>query len=119
MPKYLFIAEKPSLMREVKSCYENNKSVIHKKLGMIDFIALAGHVCDDYTPDDYEEWKDTKWEDISYPIEPRKWGIKAIKGKTDILKRIQSIAHNYDGIIVGTDSDIEGYGTNVYHEIIF
>ena len=108
--KYLFIAEKPSLMREVKSCYERNKSVIQKRVGIIDFIALAGHVCADYTPDDYDQWSGMRWEDIDYPIEPAVWGVKAIAGKTDILKKIKSVIHNYNGIIVGTDSDIEGYG---------
>ena len=108
--RYLFIAEKPSLMREVKACYKNNSSKIKAAVGEIEFTALAGHVCELYKPVDYEEWKDTKWKDIQYPVIPGEWKIKGKQDKKDILTRIRNCIKNYDGIIVGTDSDIEGYG---------
>ena len=56
--KYLFIAEKPSLMRDVQACYKNHKKEVEEKVGEIDFMALSGHVCTNYMPTDYEEWKD-------------------------------------------------------------
>ena len=42
--KYLFIAEKPSLMRDVQACYKNHKKEVEEKVGEIDFMALSGHV---------------------------------------------------------------------------
>lgn len=108
--KYLFIAEKPSLMRSVQSCYQNNKSVVQSRVGDIDFCALSGHVCGLFAPDDYDEWANEKWENISYPIKPKAWGVKAIPQKQGLIDRIQKNIRNYNGVIVGTDSDVEGYG---------
>lgn len=112
--RWFFIAEKPSLMREVQKCYRNHQKDIINKVGSIDFIALAGHVCGSFFPDDYKnhpEWSG-KWDEIDYPIIPQQWGIKALddKRKKDTLKKIKSLVSEYDGIIVGTDSDTEGYG---------
>lgn len=115
---YLFIAEKPSLMRVVKETYENHIDEIVKKVGTMDFTALAGHVCGNYTPDDYPEWsKDVKWEDIEYPMIPNTWKIKTINdsGKRKIISDIKNALPNYDGIICGTDSDCEGYG--IYYNL--
>lgn len=110
--KYLLIAEKPSLMKTIKDCYNNHKSEIVSKVGYIDFIALAGHVCRNYEPNDYSEWKDMKWYEVEYPMVPSKWKIKAMKddGKQKILNTIKEKVDDYDGIIVATDSDQEGYG---------
>lgn len=112
--RWFFIAEKPSLMREVQKCYRNHQKDIINKVGSIDFIALAGHVCGSFFPDDYKnhpEWSG-KWDEIDYPIIPQQWGIKALddKRKKETLKKIKSSVSEYDGIIVGTDSDTEGYG---------
>lgn len=112
--RWFFIAEKPSLMREVQKCYRNHQKDIINKVGSIDFIALAGHVCGSFFPDDYKnhpEWSG-KWDEIDYPIIPQQWGIKALddKRKKETLKKIKSLVSEYDGIIVGTDSDTEGYG---------
>lgn len=110
--KYLFIAEKPSVMREVKQCYDNHRAEVQEKLGTIDFIALSGHVCTYFQPDDYAEWAQVPWSDVDYPMVPYHWGIKQIddQGKIDVMNRIAQIAPSYDAIIVGTDSDVEGYG---------
>lgn len=112
--RWFFVAEKPSLMREVQKCYRNHQKDIINKVGSIDFIALAGHVCGSFFPDDYKnhpEWSG-KWDEIDYPIIPQQWGIKALddKRKKETLKKIKSLVSEYDGIIVGTDSDTEGYG---------
>ena len=42
--KYLFIAEKPSLMRYVQACYKNHTKEVEETVGEIDFKALYGHV---------------------------------------------------------------------------
>ena len=89
--RWFFIAEKPSLMREVQKCYRNHQKDIINKVGSIDFIALAGHVCGSFFPDDYKnhpEWSG-KWDEIDYPIIPQQWGIKALddKRKKETLKK--------------------------------
>lgn len=110
--KYLFIGEKPSLTREVNKVYDKHKDEIIKRLGEIDFIPLSGHVCKFFEPDDYEAWKNIPWGDIDYPIIPERWGIKANNDKWSLktLSEIKQTARNYDGLICGTDSDVEGYG---------
>lgn len=110
--KFLFIAEKPSLMMSVQTCYKTHTSEIIEKVGTIDFIALSGHVCTYYKPQDYKQWENAKWHEIDYPMIPSVWGIKAIdnKGKKKTIKQIKNTIRKYDGVIVGTDSDIEGYG---------
>lgn len=109
MENYVFIAEKPSLMREVKACYQKHREEINHAVGTIDFTALAGHVCRYMEPDEYGDWSEA-WESISYPMIPKQWGIVPIKGKEAILETIRQLAQVHDGIIVGTDSDTEGYG---------
>lgn len=111
MPKYLFIAEKPSLMREVQKCYEKHKQEVIRKVGEIEFTALSGHVCALYEPNDYAGWNE-KWGEVSYPMVPDTWGVKPIpdKRKKEILAKIKGNVRKYDGVIVGTDSDVEGYG---------
>ena len=86
--KYLFIAEKPSLMREARDCYQKHTAEIKKAVGSIDFVALAGHACRNGEPNDYEEWND-KWENITYPMIPAQWIIKPIQDKRSILKKIK------------------------------
>lgn len=112
MAKYLFVAEKSSLMREVQNCYRNHKQEVVQKVGYIDFVALAGHVCRNGEPDEYEQWHGKPWGQVDYPMIPQEWLIKPIdKPKVkEILKTIKEAAKNYDGMIVGTDSDVEGYG---------
>ncbi|MCQ2538619.1 MAG: toprim domain-containing protein, partial [Lachnospiraceae bacterium] len=110
--KYLFIAEKPSLMRDVQACYRNHKDEVVAKVGEIDFTALSGHVCTNYMPTDYDEWKDKSWKAIVYPMIPEPWQFKAIadRRKQDTIQDSKRRAADYDGIVVGTDSDQEGYG---------
>lgn len=110
--KYLFIAEKPSLMRDVQACYFRHKAEVQAKVGDIDFIALSGHVCTNFEPDDYDQWANVKWQNVDYPMIPTAWGIKPIpdKRKNETIRQIKTAVPSYDGIIVGTDSDVEGYG---------
>lgn len=111
MKKYLFIAEKPSLMREVEKTYNKNRKEVNSKVGEIDFIALSGHVCRLLKPDEYEEWNE-KWSDINLPMIPSVFKIGAMQDKKKIIKDIKDklTSTKYDGIIVGTDSDVEGNG---------
>ena len=106
MEKLLFIAEKPSLMRDCESTYRRNfKSIPYD----IDFVALAGHVCGFVAPKEYDEWN-TQWKNITIPMVPSPWKIDIIEGKNKLVKDIKDkITHGgYDGIICGTDPDREG-----------
>lgn len=109
--KYLFIAEKPSLMRDVQSCYKKHQQEVQTKVGQIEFVALSGHVCRNATPEEYPQFKGY-WDEVEYPMIPNPWVIRAItdKRKQEILKNIKKAASSFDGFIVGTDSDVEGYG---------
>lgn len=111
MKKYLFIAEKPSLMREVEKTYKKNKKEIDSIVGEIEFISLSGHVCRLLKPDEYSEWN-TKWADIELPMIPKVFKIGAMDDKKKMVKDIKDKLKStkYDGIIVGTDSDVEGNG---------
>lgn len=111
MQSWLFIAEKPSLMRDVQSCYKNHISEVQKAVGKIDFVALSGHVCTNFEPNDYDDWN-VPWGKIDYPMIPSVWRIKPIQddGRLKAIEQVRQEAGRHDGIIVGTDSDTEGYG---------
>lgn len=101
----LYIAEKPSTMILVKKAYERS----NKPCGDITFVALAGHVCGLMEPKEYSQWN-LKWKDLKLPMVPDSFRIKSIK--PDLVKKIRDLikSGDYEGIIVGTDSDVEGNG---------
>lgn len=106
--KLLLIAEKPSLMRELKAVYDTHKNQINYN---IDFTALAGHICAYAKPSEYTEWN-KKWTELQpyLPMIPDKWKINIIDDKkkmySDIKKKIEE--GHYDGLICATDADREG-----------
>lgn len=102
----LYIAEKPSTMILVKKAYEKS----NKPCGDITFVALAGHVCGLIEPKEYNQWKDVKWKDLTLPMVPDNFRIKSIK--PDLVNKIRDLlkSGSYDGVVVGTDSDVEGNG---------
>lgn len=114
MDKYLFIAEKPSSMRAFQEVYKKYSSQINKRIGgTIDFIALRGHVFRNLEPKEYDKWN-KKWVqlyDSDLPMIPSTWKVTSISGAEDAIKALkEKLKEGYDGIIVGTDSDVEGYG---------
>lgn len=104
--KYLYIAEKASAMQAVKSAYEKSS----KPLGEIRFVALSGHVCGLLEPKEYKQWENKRWEDYELPLIPEDFKVK--ETRKDIVKNIRTMlkSEKFDGIIVGTDSDVEGNG---------
>lgn len=115
--KYLLIAEKPSLMRDLKACYDKHKKEINMD---IDFVALAGHICQLDTPDKYEEWKGKKWEELyaeDLPLFPKNWRIGVNPKTKDIYKKVKDLVDSgkYDGYIAGEDADREG---NLIHYFV-
>lgn len=115
MAKYLFVAEKPSLRRAVENCYHKHETEVISKLGELGFVDLHGHACGLVFPNEYEEWRDVSWYDIQYPMVPSTYIYCAKQGSENLLKEIKDGSKTYDGIIVGTDSDVEGYG--IYNNI--
>ena len=121
MSKYLLIAEKPSAMREYQAVYKKHKSAIDKKIGgEIEFTALAGHVFSNKEPLEYSTWKGKKWAQLyaeDLPMIPTTWEIKPIDSAKGIIKDLKAeLKNGYDGIIVATDSDVEGYG--IYYMVM-
>lgn len=112
--KYLFIAEKKSVMDSVLETYKKHKSDIISKVGEIDFVAVSGHVCRYLEPDEYPQWKGLKWCEVELPMIPQQFIVTNIedKQKKNIFLKIKNIIENtnYDGIIVATDADVEGNG---------
>ena len=58
---------------------------------------------------EYSQWN-LKWKDLKLPMVPDSFRIKSIK--PDLVKKIRDLikSGDYKGIIVGTDSDVEGNG---------
>lgn len=101
-------------MREFSSVYKKHAAAINKVVGgTIDFIALRGHVFRYQEPTEYTNW-DKKWNALyneDLPMIPSVWKIRSINMAKDAIKALKDkLAEGYDGIIVGTDSDVEGYG---------
>lgn len=112
--KYLFIAEKKIVMDSVLETYKKHKPEIISKIGEIDFVAVAGHVCRYLEPDEYPKWKGLKWREADLPMIPQKFLVTNIedKQKKAIFQKIKNTIESthYDGIIVATDADVEGNG---------
>lgn len=123
MEKYLFIAEKPNTMREYKSVYDKHKAQIDSTInGSIEFTALRGHVFRNLEPKEYKNkvWN-SKWKIIynSYlPMIPDRWELGPIDTAAQTISDLKVLlaGGNYTGIIVGTDSDVEGYG--IYYMVM-
>lgn len=112
MRKYLFIAEKPSLMRDIQKVYGKYRAQICSAIdGECVFVALAGHVCGFATPSEYRQW-DRKWYELQLPMVPDPWVIRVNPRSKDIYRDVTAAFrdNHCDGIIVGTDSDVEGNG---------
>ena len=112
MNRYLFVAEKPSVMKTVQTVYLKHKSEIDAAVnGTIFFSALVGHVGRWAWPKEYQEWSG-KWNEIPLPIIPEEWKIKVNPSTRDVFNRIIETYNKQkcNAVIVGTDSDIEGNG---------
>lgn len=111
---YLFIAEKKSVMDSVLETYKKHKADIISMVGKIDFIAVSGHICRYLEPDEYPQWKGLKWQEADLPMIPNPFIVSTIedKQKKEIFLKIKNAIETtpYDGIIVATDSDVEGNG---------
>lgn len=103
--KFLLIAEKPSMMRDIQKVYKNMRGYEHT----IDFSSFAGHVVESYYPSDYDERYD-KWRGEDLPIIPTQFKYKASQRTKDLYDNIVNKIKtgNYDAIINATDAGREG-----------
>lgn len=113
--KYLFLAEKNSVMNAVEDAYRKNKGKVDAAVhGELIFTALSGHVCRWLEPSEYDEWKDKNWKDLELPLTPEPFVIAGTKEPyaAGVLKKVTELIKKErpDGYIVGTDSDVEGNG---------
>lgn len=107
--KALLIAEKPSLMRDIRSAYAKCKDEIEYD---IDFMAQAGHLVELLDPVEinplYKSWN------IEYlPINPKNeggWKYKVKNSAKNLFKEIEAAikSGNYEYIIHAGDPDQEG-----------
>lgn len=109
MQKALLIAEKPSLMREIKSAYDQNRDKINYD---ITFVAQAGHLVELLDPIEINpEYK--SWDASLLPINPETeggWKYKVTRSCRDLYKNIETEIKSgkYDVIIHAGDPDQEG-----------
>lgn len=107
LKKYLLIAEKPSLMRDIQAVYRAHKNKV--PVNIADFSALAGHICGYDEPARYSSWN-LPWEDIPLPMIPQKWQIHVADDKKAMYASLKKLIKEnaYDGYICATDADREG-----------
>lgn len=106
----LLIAEKPSLMREIKNVYNNITLP-----DTITFMSFAGHVVGLKNPRDYGivdgiDWSEKIWNENMIPMIPNKFLYKVSSDKTSMFRDLKKEANsgNYDYIINACDPDREG-----------
>lgn len=108
-PKALLIAEKPSLMRDIKNAYNHCADKVEYD---IDFVAQVGHLVELLDPIEvnpiYKDWN------VEYlPINPENeggWKYKVKKDVKDVFDDIKNKINsgNYQYIIHAGDPDQEG-----------
>lgn len=101
----ILIAEKPSLMREIRAAYSESRASVPMD---IDFLAQAGHLIGLVMPGDSDP-RYKKWSVSNLPI-TAPYTYHVLKGKEKLVKDIQSAVHsgNYDLVIHAGDPDQEG-----------
>jgi len=102
----LFIAEKPSVMRDAEIVFKKHKSEFSFD---IDFVSQAGHLVGLKLPSEINPEKYAKWKLENFPIDVA-FEYKINPGKEQMLQKIKTAIHSgkYDFIIHAGDSDSEG-----------
>ena len=106
MKKAILIAEKPSLMREIRTVFNKHKSEYDFD---IDFLAQAGHLMGLKLPKEINADKYGKWDLGMFPeIYPYEYKIN--DGKNKLLQDIKNAVKKggYDFVIHAGDPDGEG-----------
>lgn len=107
----LFIAEKPSMGREI-SKYLPEQSKVQKRDGFIvqgdDVVTWAfGHVLEQAEPGDYDE-RYKRWNASDLPIVPDEWRLLVTKSSAKQFQTIKKLIEEADTIVNAGDPDREG-----------
>lgn len=109
MSKALLIAEKPSLMKEIKNVYDKHKSSFKYT---IDFAFQAGHIVALKKPSEIDEsQKKWCWENLPFfPENYGGWQYQIIPDKIQLFNELKNkiTSGKYDFIIHAGDPDQEG-----------
>ena len=106
----LYIAEKPSMGREIASCLskpydKSNDGYIATGDGVVTW--LIGHVLRQAEPDEYDD-RYKFWNVDDLPIIPEKWKMIVDKNAAKQFKIVRSLIKEADEIIHAGDPDREG-----------
>ncbi|WP_230947759.1 DNA topoisomerase [Burkholderia territorii] len=113
----LFIAEKPSLAKDVMAVFDDKplRNGPAFKIGDDFFVPLAGHILrqampDAYLPDDVPVTTTGKkiWRAEDLPILPKEWILEPDEGKAGILEAIRLLLGDVDEVVHLGDPDAEG-----------
>lgn len=106
MKKVLLVAEKPSLMRDIRDAYE---SLGNRKEYDITYVALVGHILELKQPNDYKEEWGLPWRKEVLPMIPEKFEYAVKNGVTDVFDKVRKeLLRGYDFVINACDSGREG-----------
>lgn len=100
----LLIAEKPSLMREIRDAYNDMTF-----RDTIDFAHFVGHLMTLAMPESYDK-KYSKWSLEDLPIVPNNFKLNHVKGTNQLYQEIKNKIKNnhYDYVINACDAAREG-----------
>lgn len=101
--KALLIAEKPSLMRDIKAVYDKMSYPDE-----ITFIALRGHILELQEPQEYNNDWGTPWRENVLPMIPSKFEFKVKVKDVYDLARKELESGKYDYVINACDAGREG-----------
>ena len=104
----LYIAEKPSMARELAACLKNpqkNNGFIHTDNGIVTW--LFGHVLQQVEPAAYDpKYKNWRAEDL--PIVPKVWKLEVNPEAANQFRIVKGLIKNADEIVHAGDPDREG-----------
>ncbi len=104
----LYIAEKPSMAREIAGCLKNPKrgdGYIKTDDGVVTW--LVGHVLQQVSPESYDaKYKNWRAEDL--PIVPKNWKLEVNPKVAEQFKIVKKLISQADEIIHAGDPDREG-----------
>ena len=107
----LFIAEKPSMAREISKCLPENKN-IQKRNGYFiqgdDVVTwVVGHVLHQAEPGDYDD-KYIRWRPQDLPIVPDEWKLLVTDSSRQQFEIVKDLISKADVIVNAGDPDREG-----------
>lgn len=107
----LFIAEKPSMAREISKCLPENKN-IQKRNGYFiqgdDIVTwVVGHVLHQAEPGDYDD-KYIRWRPQDLPIVPTEWKLLVTDSSRQQFETVKELIGKADIIVNAGDPDREG-----------